>query len=146
MTRGYFGIGIENNKTPANLGTLWRSAFNFEAAFLFTIHRRYPKQASDTVKAWRHVPLYTHDTFEAFESALPMDCELIGVELHERAKPLAQFVHPERAVYLLGAEDTGLSEAALKRCHRIVQIESRLCLNVAVAGSIVMWHRKQATA
>ena len=26
--RGYFGIGIENGKTVANIGTLWRSAHN----------------------------------------------------------------------------------------------------------------------
>lgn len=141
--RGYFGIGIENIKTPANLGTLWRSAFNFGAAFLFTVHQRYPPQRSDTVKAWRHVPLHNYVDFEAFSGAVPMDCEVIGVELHERAKPLGNFTHPERAIYLLGAEDSGLSKAAICRCSRLVQIESLMCLNVAVAGSIVMWHRNR---
>lgn len=95
------------------------------------------------MKAWKHVPLQSFEDFPAFAASIPMECELIGVELHEDATPLKRFSHPERAIYLLGAEDHGLSPDALKRCDRVVQIESRLCLNVAVAGSIVMWHRCQ---
>lgn len=40
---GYFGIGIESAKTPANVGGLWRSAHAFGAAFIFTIGARYPR-------------------------------------------------------------------------------------------------------
>ena len=139
--RGYFGIGIENSKTPSNIGTLWRSAFTFGAAFIFTIGSRYAPQASDTVKAWKHVPLFRYEDLDAFWEALPRDCPVVGAEQDERAKPLEAFSHPERAIYLLGAEDHGLSREARKRCHALVQIESRFCLNVAVAGSIVLWHR-----
>lgn len=141
QNRGYFGIGIENTKTPANLGTLWRSAYCFGAAFLFTIHQRWPRQASDTCKAWRHVPLIEHGTFEEFRHGIPRDCVLVGIELDDKAKPLKSFQHPERAVYLLGAEDYGLSTEARKQCHVLIQIDSIKCLNVATAGSIVMWHR-----
>ena len=35
MKRGFFGIGVENLKTKANLGTLWRSAINLGADFIF---------------------------------------------------------------------------------------------------------------
>ena len=139
--RGYFGIGIENGKTTANVGTLWRSAYIFDAAFMFTIGRRYQSQASDTVKAPRHVPLYSHLTFADFYDHMPHDCQLIGVELDDRAIPLDRFHHPQRAIYLLGAEDHGLTSQARNRCHRIVQLPGRLCLNVAVAGSIVLAHR-----
>ena len=31
LEAGYFGIGIENGKTPENLGVLWRSAQNLGA-------------------------------------------------------------------------------------------------------------------
>lgn len=47
--RGYFEIGIYNNKTPSNLGTLWRSAYQLGAAGIFVIGQRYPKQASDYI-------------------------------------------------------------------------------------------------
>lgn len=49
--RGYFGIGIYNPKTETNMGTLWRSAYNFGADFIFTIGMRYKKMGSDTAKA-----------------------------------------------------------------------------------------------
>jgi tRNA G18 (ribose-2'-O)-methylase SpoU len=144
--RGYFGIGIEHHKTEANIGTLWRSAFTFGASFLFTIARRYQPQASDTTQAWRHIPLSSYLTLDVFWEAIPRDCQVIGIELDARAKPLESFRHPERAVYLLGAEDHGLSNAARERCHRIVQIDVPVCLNVAVAGSIVMYHRSRQRA
>jgi tRNA G18 (ribose-2'-O)-methylase SpoU len=145
MTRGYFGIGIENGKTPHNLGTLWRSAHNLGADFIFVIGKRYPRQASDTTKAWRSIPLYQHDTFTDFYKSMPYDCQLIGVEYpHDRAKPLPEFKHPERAIYLLGSEDSGLSKEAKEKCHLFTMIPgSRLqqSLNVAVAGSIIMYDR-----
>lgn len=137
--RGYFGIGICGSKSPVNVGTLWRSAANMGAAFIFTVGRRYPHQVSDTVKAWKHVPLFQVRALD--ELPLPKDCKLIGVEQVARSVPLPRFTHPERAVYLLGAEDHGLTKAAQKRCQSIVEIPSSRCLNVAVAGSIVMYDR-----
>jgi tRNA G18 (ribose-2'-O)-methylase SpoU len=143
VSRGYYGIGIEHGKSSQNIGTLWRSAFNFDAAFLFTVGRRYTKQASDTVAAWRHVPLYNYVTFDDFYRAIPFDCQLVGIELDDRAKPLSTFRHPQRAIYLLGAEDHGLSKEARQRCHHMVVLPGRYCLNVAVAGSLVLHHRHE---
>lgn len=139
---GYYGIGIENGKTDINVGTLWRSAHNLGASFIFTIGNRYRKQASDTTKAWSSIPLFSYSTFDEFYASMPFDCQLIGVEFpHEAAKPLPAFHHPRRCVYLLGAEDHGLSKQAIERCHKLVYIPSERCLNVAVAGSIIMYDR-----
>lgn len=140
--RGYFEIGICHGKSAANVGTLWRSAFQLGAHGIFTIGRRYPRQASDTVKAFRHVPMREHADFDAFMAALPYDCQLVGVEMGGR--PLHRFTHPERACYLLGAEDHGLSPAMLKRCVHVVSIPAQRTesYNVAVAGSLVMWDRQ----
>lgn len=140
--RGYFEIGIHHSKTPANVGTLWRSAFQLGAAGIFTIGKRYPRQASDTVKAFRHVPLREHADFDAFMAALPYDCQLVGVEMGGRS--LEKFTHPERACYLLGAEDHGLPPEVIKRCVHVVSIPAMRTesFNVAVAGSLVMWDRQ----
>ena len=140
-TRGYCGIGIENSKFEINLGTLWRSAYCFGADFIFTIGRRYTPQASDTTKAHRHIPYYHYDTIDDFIGHLPYDCKLIGIENPDDAQYLKTFQHPERAIYLLGAEDVGLSEEIMKLCARIVKIDSRICLNVATTGSIVLYDR-----
>ena len=142
MKRGYFGIGIENMKTGVNIGTLWRSAYSLGASFIFVIGNRYRHQASDTVKAMKHIPLYHYDTFEDFYKAMPKDCRLIGIDNVEGAEDLETYKHPERAVYLLGAEDHGMSKKAMDTCHDLIQFESKHCLNVSVAGSIIMYDRQ----
>lgn len=139
--RGYFGVGVENCKYEMNLGTLWRSAHIFGASFIFVIGQRYRRQSSDTTKAWRSIPLYQYLTFEDFYSSMPNDTILTGVEIMDRATPITKFTHNPRAVYLLGAEDGGLSKRAAEKCHRLVQIPGNICLNVAVAGSIIMYDR-----
>ncbi len=141
--RGYFGIVVKNLKTPANLGTLLRSAYNFEAAFIGIIGERYKHQPSDTLKAHRHIPLFHYDTDEEFLKSIPFSCQLIGIEITEASKPLERFVHPQRAVYLLGPEDGSLPEKLLAKCQSILKINTSQCLNVAVAGSIVMYDRQQ---
>ena len=139
--RGYFGIGIENMKTGSNLGTLWRSASILGAAFIFVIGRRYSHQCSDTVKAWKHIPLYHYDTFSEFHKSLPKACRLVGLELLPESIPVTLFTHPERCIYLLGAEDNGLSSEAIDKCHHTVRLPGVYCLNVSVAGSIIMYDR-----
>lgn len=142
MNRGYFGIGIEKNKSECNLGTLWRSAHILGASFIFTIGRRYKRQASDTTKAIKHVPYYDYSSFDDFYTAIPFGCRLIGVELDANATPIENFIHPERCAYLLGAEDHGLSKKALEYCTRLIVLPGEYSLNVATVGSIVMYDRK----
>lgn len=139
--RGFYGVGIVGTKTAVNVGVLWRSAYALGAAFIFTAGRRYPQQAADTVKAWKHVPLIEFQDGQAMLDALPKGCVPVAVELDDRARPLERFVHPERACYILGAEDTGIPPTILDQCHAVVQIPGRYCLNVGVAGSIVLYDR-----
>ncbi|NIK93115.1 RNA methyltransferase [Mangrovimonas sp. CR14] len=137
----FFGIGIQNGKTPENLGVLWRSAQNMGASFIFTIGNRYAKQACDTHNAVKSMPYFHYDNFEEFYNNLPKGARLVGVELTEDAEPLETFHHPRRCVYLLGAEDHGLSKKAIEKSHHLVKFTSQLSLNVSVAGSIVMYDR-----
>lgn len=141
--RGYFGVAICNSKSEINVGTLWRSSFLYDAAFIATVGRRYQKQSSDTPGTANHVPLMHYRDVDDLVGHLPYSCELIGVELDDRAVPLNRFHYPQRAVYLLGAEDHGLPATVLERCHRIVQIPGvrPWSMNVSVAGSIVMYDR-----
>ena len=139
--RGYFGIGIYHTKNILNVGTLWRSASNLGADFIFTVGRRYKQQSSDTVKAFKHIPLFHYVDLEDMYAHIPHDCLLVGVEQHPSAILLKNFSHPERCIYLLGAEDNGLSTTVMQRCHCLVEIPSNHCMNVAVAGGIVMYDR-----
>lgn len=143
MSRGYFAVGVEHCKTHHNIGTLWRSANLLEAAFIFTVGRRYTKQCSDTFCTPRHAPLFNFTTLDDLWEHIPYDCQVIGVELDDRAVELRRFSHPQRAIYLLGSEDNGLTQEALARCVRIVKLPGRASMNVTVAGSIVMYDRWQ---
>lgn len=139
--RGFCGIGVWHPKTPINVGTLWRTAHAFDVAWLFTVGRRYTQQSSDTTKAWRHVPLVHYADLDDVIAHLPLSTQLVGVELAKTATSIRTFPHPERACYLLGAEDYGLTPTILERCHHVVQLPGRYCLNVAIAGSLVLYDR-----
>jgi tRNA (guanosine-2'-O-)-methyltransferase len=138
--RGYCGIGIYNTKCPANIGTLWRTAHSLEVDFIFTIGSRYKHDKLDTSKAPKHLPLFQFDSFHNFKLSIPI-ASLVAVELNNKSRPLKNFIHPERAIYLLGAEDTGIPDNILNDCDSIVQLPGNYCLNVAVAGSIVLYDR-----
>lgn len=141
MNRGFFEIGIYRGKDTKNVGTLWRSAYQLGASGIFTVGRRYPNQASDTVKAHKHIACREFADFDAFHAALPFGAPIVAVEMGGR--PLRNFVHPERAIYLLGAEDHGIPPAVLARCHHVVSLPAvrTESYNVAVAGSLVMFDR-----
>lgn len=141
--RGYFGIGIYNCVKDVNIGTLWRSSHIFGSSFIYTIGNKYEKQSSDTMKSWRHIPLFHYETFEEFYENVPYSCKIIGIEISDKSTPIVNFIHPQRCVYLLGSENSGLSEKIINRCHEIVQLPGEYCLNVAVAGSLVMYDRYQ---
>ena len=92
--KGYFGIGCLNMKTAENYGTLFRTAQILGADFIFLIGSRFKRQASDTMKSWKHLPLFEYKDFKDFNNHRPYDCPLIGIELLENATPLSEFKHP----------------------------------------------------
>ena len=139
--RGFFAIGVESPKTSENIGGLWRSAHAFGASFVFTIGRRYRRQPTDTSNATAHVPLYSFDTIDDCCQHMPEGSVLVGIERDDHAVRLQRFFHPEQCIYILGAEDTGLSEDMRTRCRYLVELPSLICLNVAIAGSIVLYDR-----
>lgn len=91
--RPWFGIGIENNKNPVNLGVLWRSSVCLGADFIFTIGRRYRREASDTVNAPQHVPCFEYSDRASFLRLRPLGAPLVGIELVDGAKSLPAFTH-----------------------------------------------------
>ena len=142
--KGYFGIGIEGASKMMNMGNLVRSAHAFGARFVFTLNAHYRvKQAkSDTSRTPDNVPWYDWDTPE--DMVLPKNCQLVGIELDESAIDLPSFTHPRCAAYILGPERGDLSTTMRARCDHIIRIPTRFCLNVQIAGAIVMYDRLQS--
>ena len=136
--RGFCAIGIFTPRFQSNVGVLWRTAFNLGASYIFTIGRRFQYRA-DVAKAERHIPLFEYEDWSEFQ--IPTKTKLVGIEIIEDALPLHEYTHPERAIYLLGAEDYGLPHDIMAECDDIVQIESHHCLNVSATGAIVLYDR-----
>ncbi len=140
--RGYFAMGAEGISKPMNLGSLLRSAHAFGASFFFTINPTFEAREvalSDTSDAARHLPLYHHDALSDLQ--LPRGCQLVGIELTDEAVELPSFRHPLAAAYLLGPERGSLSAETQARCDLVVKIPTKFCVNVGVAGAIVMYDR-----
>jgi len=139
--RGFFGIGCLNMKKKDNYGTLFRTAQILGADFMFLIGPRFKRQASDTVKSWRHTPLFEYEDFNDFHKHRPYSSRLVGIELDPMAVPIKNYVHPQQAAYLLGSEDNGLSAGTLNFCNDVIVLPGDHSLNVSVAGSIVLFDR-----
>lgn len=141
LPRGYFAIGAERISKALNLGNLMRSAHGFGASFTFTIGATYQalEARADTSKGAQHLPHYNWAGVD--ELALPAGCRLVGVELLEEAIDLPSFHHPSRAAYVLGPERGALSPELIARCDYVVRIPTSFCVNLAMAGAIVMYDR-----
>ncbi len=140
--KGYFGIGVEGISKAMNAGALFRTAHAFGASFVFTVAAAYSRcdgKRADTSDAPASVPYYDWPDVAAMR--LPDGCSLIGVELVEEAIALPSFRHPRCAAYVLGPERGALSAAMLERCDHVVRIPTRFCVNLSVAGAIVMYDR-----
>jgi tRNA G18 (ribose-2'-O)-methylase SpoU len=140
--KGYFGIGVEGVSKAMNVGTLFRTAHAFGAAFVFTLRAQYNRREgalSDTSDTPRSVPTYHFADLESFR--LPQGCRLVGIEISDRAVDLPSFRHPRQAAYVLGAEREGLSVELQSACDYIVRIPTRFSVNLGVAGALIMYDR-----
>lgn len=139
-TRGYFGLAFYEPKTEGNFGAAVRSAHCFGASFVAMIGARYRRTPADTTNAAKHMPVFEFTDLDAFVTGLPRLGTLVSVEV-DGATDLRQYKHPERAVYLLGGEDRTLP----RLCGDRVMIDTPMCLNMAVAASIVIYDRTLKT-
>ncbi|MGB9152933.1 MAG: RNA methyltransferase [Alphaproteobacteria bacterium] len=140
--RGYFAVGAEGISKGFNLGNLVRTSHAFGASFFFTVGSdvKYAEiKSTDTSHADIHMPFYAYKEFADF--TLPKDCALVGVELIDDAIDLPSFRHPLRAAYVLGPEGGSLSPQMVARCDHVVKIPTKFCVNVGIAGALVIYDR-----
>ena len=143
--RGYFGIGVENVSKERNVGALFRTAHAFGASFVFTVAANYGRREgakADTSDALGHLPFYGFP--DIAHMMLPEGCKLVGIELTDDAVDLPSFHHPKQAAYILGPERGSLSPEMVERCDFVIKIPTKFCINVSLAGGIVMYDRVQS--
>jgi len=140
--RGYFGMGVEGITKPFNVGNLLRSSHSFGASFFFTINPVVDLKAmrvSDTSGAFDHLPFYSYEKPQ--DMILPHKTSIVGIEFLEDSIELPSFRHPPRAIYVLGPEKGNLSDSMIERCDYTIKIPMKFCVNVGIAGAIVMYDR-----
>lgn len=140
--RGYFAIGAEGISKPMNLGALMRTAHAFGASFVFSVDAEDKVREAykaDTSKSFAHLPYYQWGHIDEME--MPRGCQMVGIELSDGAVDLPSFRHPPAAAYVLGPEKGDLSAAMQARCDHIVKIPTKFCINVSLAGALVMYDR-----
>ena len=137
----YFEIGIYAPVHHENIGTLWRSAYQLGAAGIFVIGKWRKTQASDTAKTRLEIPFRNYPNWEDFLNHRPVGARLVGIEIG--GQPLSGFSHPTLALYILGSEANGLPGYVQEQCDYVVHIDAirDASYNVAVAGSLVLYHR-----
>ena len=140
--RGYFGIGVENISKAQNVGAIVRTAHAFGASFFFAIQPAVDLQGirqTDTSHAVQSLPFYEYKSLS--EMPRPKGSQLVGIELTDQSIPLPSFRHPHNAIYILGPERGNLSPETQAACDHLIQIPMKFCVNVSVAGALVMYDR-----
>jgi len=144
--RGFSVVALENPKDSANVGGAIRAARCYGAAMVVMDGDRVAKvKHPAAVKGYRHVPvIQTDDLF----GVLPFDCVPVAVEVFDDTTMLQDFEHPERAFYIFGPEDGGLSRRTIQRCRAVVTVPTRDCMNLAATVNVVLYDRmaKQSLA
>ena len=146
--RGYSVIALENPRNSINVGQILRGAFCFRANYVVVAGRKWDSDQdfqdpemplpADTPKAWRHVPLVYKNSIQ---ESLPFECTPVAIEMTDNAVSLADFVHPERAMYVFGSEYGGIKQETVDWCEKTVYIPTRVSLNLAVTVNLVLYDR-----
>ncbi len=131
-----------NTTKEHNVGTLVRTAHAAAAEEVLLVGER-----EWNVEAAKTAEFYTQVTFLADEKAFLEHLEqklwnLVAVELNSRSVSLFEAQYPQRPCFLLGAELGGVPERLIEAASLVVEIPQWglvPCLNLAVAGSIVIY-------
>lgn len=143
-------VAIENVEHDFNVGTIVRSANNFNVQRVHIIGRRkYNRRGAMCTDKYLEV-VYWPDVESFYANQRARNREVVAIENHdERVKPLSKKVFVQETTLLFGSEGNGLTEEALKLADDVREIESfgsTRSVNVGVAAGIAMyeWARQCA--
>lgn len=137
MSKGWFGVALYEPKLEANIGMVLRSSHAFGAAFVALIGSRYMRRvAADTTDAQNQLPVLYFRDWPLFTESM-REYVLVGVEVG-KGMDVSRFHHPKQAIYVFGGEDRTLPAICPTYCH----IQTRYCLNMAHATTVVMYARQ----
>ena len=135
-------IGLQNPKSPTNVGAVLRAAGCFGADAIQYSGSRFERARKfhlDTQDRHRAIPLLA---VGCLLEQRPAHRALVCIELVEGAVALPQFIHPAAAHYVFGPEDGSLDQRLIDAADAVVYIPTLGCLNLAASVNIVLYDRE----
>ena len=141
--RSALEVAIENVEHDFNVGTIVRSANNFNAAKVHIIgKKKYNRRGAMCTDKYLEVVYWT-DVESFYADQLGRGREVVAIENNDsRVRPLARKKFVQKTTLLFGSEGTGLTEEALSQAQDVREIEnfgSTRSVNVGVAAGIAMY-------
>lgn len=137
----FTGIGLQNPKSPTNVGAVMRAAGCFGVDSVIYTGERYARAKkfnTDTKDTASRIPLLGVDSLL---DNTPADVSVVCVELVEGASSLVHFIHPPRALYLFGPEDGSLDQSLVDHADAVIFVPTVGCLNLAASINVVLYDR-----
>jgi hypothetical protein len=143
VNRGYFGIGVEGISKPMNLGAVLRTAHAFHASFCFTIGACFNVRdvlASDTSVAFDSMPVQS--LCRRRQLSTPRSAAVWSASRSRMMRSICPASPIRRpAPMCWGPRRIRSRRRMQERCDFIIKIPTRFCVNLSVAGAIVMYDR-----
>ncbi|MDD4212213.1 MAG: RNA methyltransferase [Bacilli bacterium] len=140
---------LDGIQDPGNLGTLIRSALGFGIEGLITtpdgVDPYHDKVVRSAQGALFHLELHTLPFVDFLPQLKEQGFYLYGTDV-ERGTLLEEVTPTPKFALMLGSEGGGLSSYARKQVDNFVHIPTQSILeslNVAIAGSIILYHMMQ---
>ncbi len=134
-------IGLTDPKSPSNVGAVMRAAGCYKADQVLYTGERYEKAArfhTDTKNVSARIPLEQVDNFIDYKKD---GRKLVCVDLVEGAIALPDFVHPDEAIYVFGAEDSSVSQQLVDNADAVVYVPTIGCMNLAASVNVLLYDR-----
>lgn len=141
--RNTLEVAIENLEHDFNMGTIVRSANNFNAAKVHVIGRKkYNRRGAMCTDKYLEI-VHWPSLAEFLADQRERKREIVAIENHdERSQPLGKKKFAEATTLIFGSENSGLTEEALAAADDVCEIESfgsTRSVNVGVAAGIAMY-------
>lgn len=141
--RSALEVAIENVEHDFNVGTIVRSANNFNAAKVHIIgKKKYNRRGAMCTDKYLEIVHWT-DVESFYADQLGRGRKVVAIENNDsRVRPLARKKFVQKTTLLFGSEGTGLTNEALSLAQDVREIEnfgSTRSVNVGVAAGIAMY-------
>ncbi len=141
--RNSLEVAIENVSHDFNVGTIVRSANNFNVSRVHIIgKKKYNRRGAMCTDKYIEI-LHWENLADFIDDQRKRDREIVAIENNtERVLPLSRGKLPENTTLVFGSEGDGISRDLLNEADEVLEIESfgsTRSVNVGVAAGIAMY-------